>query len=149
MGKYDCMCRYFYRWGDFLWLQMQAQGSELRLRGHSYHMTIQRTDAEREKGLSGSANLPQNEAMLFVFPRDGKWGMWMKDMTYPIDMVWLDSDKNVIYTVKNAEPSSYPKVFMPDKNARYVIELASGTIERTGITKGDTMSDPAGIPSGI
>jgi uncharacterized membrane protein (UPF0127 family) len=130
----------------FLGIRLQAQANELRLHGHSYHISIQRTDAEREKGLSGTASLAKNKAMLFVFPNDDKWRIWMKDMNYPIDIVWLDSDKNVIYVVKDAQPSSYPNtIFKSDKNARYVIELASGTIERTGISLGD----PAGIPSGV
>jgi uncharacterized membrane protein (UPF0127 family) len=130
----------------FLWWQ-QAQGqSQLRLDGHRYAVSIMRTDDELERGLSGTDNLPAGQAMLFAFPRDDKWAMWMKDMKYPIDMVWLSSDKLVVYTVKNAQPSSYPTTqFSPPVNARYVIELPSGTIEQTGIKIGD----PAGMPSGV
>ncbi len=120
--------------------------SMLKLGGATYHMTVRQTEAEREKGLSGSESLPAGQAMVFVFPRDSKWGIWMKDMNYPIDIIWLDSDRTVVHTVKNAQPSSYPDtIFTPDIDSRYVIELPSGTIERTGITKGD----PAGMPSGI
>jgi len=102
-----------------------------------------RTDAQLQKGLSGTKNLPADQAMVFDFPSDGQWGMWMKDMNYPIDMVWLNAKREVVYTVKNAQPSSYPKtIFKPTVAARYVIELPSGTIEKTGIKNGD----PAGLP---
>src|SRR3989344_1524744 len=48
------------------------------------------TDAERERGLGGRANVPYDYCMLFVFPREGKYGFWMKDMLVPVDIFWLD-----------------------------------------------------------
>lgn len=132
--------------GAFLWWKMADQQATLKLSGATYHMTVLRSDAELQKGLSGTKSLPDGEAMVFAFGRDNKWGIWMKDMNYPIDIVWLNADREVVYTVSDAQPSSYPKtIFTPDTESRYVIELPSGTIERTGITKGD----PAGMPSGI
>lgn len=130
----------------FLWWQMNNEQQVVRLHGNSYHMSVARTADERERGLSGTDSLPSDRAMVFVFPKDDKWAIWMKDMKYPIDIVWLNSDKVVVHMVKNAQPSSYPKTqFEPPQNTRYVIELPSGTIERTGISIGD----PAGMPSGI
>ena len=131
--------------GYLLW-QMNDQQQTMRLHGNTFHVTIVKDSDELQRGLSGTTNLPDGRGMLFVFPRDYTWAIWMKDMNYPIDIVWMDSNANVIYMVKNAQPSSYPKTqFTPDKNARYVIELPSGTIEKTGIQVGD----PAGLPSGI
>ncbi len=129
----------------FLWLQYSSS-QQLIIANHYYDVSIMRSDAEREKGLSGTENLPTDDAMLFVFPLDGKWGFWMKDMNYPIDIVWLNSDRQVVYVVKAAQPSSYPDtIFKPGKNSRYVIELASGTIERTGINIGDKATLPSGL----
>lgn len=128
----------------FLWLQY-SHSQQLTIANHHYAVSVMRTDAERQKGLSYTDDLPADQVMLFVFPSDGRWGMWMKDMNYSIDMVWLDDNKQVVYMAKDAQPSSYPTVFRPDKNSRYVIELASGTIERTGIS----ISDKATLPSGL
>lgn len=129
-----------------LWWQMNDQQQAIRLHGYTYHMTIMRTSDELQRGLSDTQGLASDHAMLFVFPSNDTWPIWMKDMNYPIDIVWLDSDRNVVYMAKDAKPSSYPDTqFKPDKNARYVIELSSGTIERTGIKIGD----PAGLPSGV
>jgi uncharacterized membrane protein (UPF0127 family) len=129
----------------WLWWQMTVDESTLRLNGASYHVSVMRTETELEQGLSGTNSLGKDQAMVFVFPRDDKWGMWMKDMKYPIDMVWLNNDKQVVYTVKNAQPASYPNTFKPSTISRYVIELPSGTIDQTGIKIGD----PAGLPSGV
>lgn len=134
-----------------LFWKLNYDQQTLRLHGHTYRITVLRTEDELQRGLSGTANLPADRAMVFVFPREDKWSIWMKDMNYAIDIVWLDSAKKVVYLEKNVQPSTYnkkepakSKLFKPDKVARYVIELASGTIERTGIAIGD----PAGLPSG-
>lgn len=127
-----------------LW-QMNAQGQAIGLHHQTFYAKVLRTEAELKNGLSGTDNLPADQAMLFVFPRADKWGIWMKDMNYPIDVVWLNEDRVVTYMVKNFQPSSYPETKRPDQPARYVIELPSGTIDRTGIVIGD----PAGLPSGI
>lgn len=131
--------------GTVLWWQMDQDGSLLRLDGQSYHITVMRTDDELQKGLSGTDSLPAGQAMVFAFARDDTWAMWMKDMKYPIDMVWLNDDKEVVYSVKNAQPSSYPKRFQPNVAARYVIELPSGTIDKTDIRNGDAAGLPAGV----
>lgn len=128
-----------------LWWKISDDANSLRLHGHRYSLTVLDDANEREKGLSGTESLATDRAVLFVFPHESKWGIWMKDMKYPIDIVWLDTEKRVIHLEKNVQPSSYPKVFEPTTPARYVIELAHGTIERTGITRGD----PAGLPAGV
>lgn len=101
----------------------------------AFQATVLRTEDERQKGLSGTNSLAATAAVLFVFPSDGKWGIWMKDMKYPIDIVWLDSDKQVIHMVKRASPDSYPDTtYVPPKNARYIVELPAGTVQSKSIT---------------
>ena len=132
--------------GTVLWWQMQQDQSLLRIGGQRFHTTVMRTDQQLEEGLSDTDSLPTDEAMVFVFKADGKWPMWMKDMSYPIDILWLNSGKQVVHIVKNAQPSSYPKTeFIPDSPSRYVIEIASGMVDGTGVKIGD----PVGLPSGI
>ena len=94
------------------------------------------SEHERERGLSGTAPLGEAEAMLFVFPSDDTWGIWMKDMKYPIDIAWLDSEKVVRHLVENASPASYPTIFRPGKDVRYVLEMKAGTAKHKSITIG-------------
>lgn len=98
---------------------------------------VVKSDPERTKGLSGRSGLGPDEAMLFVFDSDSKWSIWMKDMRFPIDIVWLDKDKKVVHIVKNVPPESYPyESFAPMENARYVVEFAAGTVHKKTITIG-------------
>ncbi len=128
-----------------LWLQINRDESSLVIADQHYHATVLRTEAELQKGLSGTKSLPDDQAMLFVFPYSNQWSIWMKDMNYPIDIVWLDARSQVVHTVKNAQPSSYPERFTPGVSARYVIELSSGTVERIGIENGDSVRLPSGV----
>jgi uncharacterized membrane protein (UPF0127 family) len=62
----------------------------------------------------------------------------MKDMLVSIDIVWLDSQQKVVHIVKEASPElSTSKTFTPSEDARYVIELQAGAIQRSGIKIGD------------
>jgi uncharacterized membrane protein (UPF0127 family) len=102
-----------------------------------YTTRVASNEADRQKGLSGTYSLGDDQAMLFVYESEGKWGIWMKDMNYPIDIVWLDKDKKVIYIVKNADPSSYPyETFTPKENAKYVVELKAGSVGKKAISIG-------------
>jgi uncharacterized membrane protein (UPF0127 family) len=110
------------------------QHTTLRLGDGVFKARVAKTDAEREKGLSGTAKLRDDQAMLFVFGSDGKWSIWMKDMSYPIDIVWLNKDKKVVHIVKNAPPESYPyESFVSKEDARYVVELPAGTADKKRI----------------
>lgn len=94
------------------------------------------TASKRERGLSGRAHLEPRQAMLFVFPEDGKWAIWMKNMRFAIDVVWLDANKKVVDIEHGVPPSSYPKNFAPDRPARYILELAEGTASAKNIRIG-------------
>ena len=58
-------------------------------------------------------------------------------MKYDIDIIWLDENKKVIDIKQNAEVSSYPEVFCPKSDSRYVLELENGSTNRFNIKLGD------------
>jgi uncharacterized membrane protein (UPF0127 family) len=91
-------------------------------------------DQSRQQGLSGTDSIANNEALVMAFPADDRYGIWMKDMNYPIDIVWLDSNKRVIDLVKNVSPDeSTTVVHKPKSPARYVVELKAGTVNNKAI----------------
>lgn len=101
------------------------------------------TDATRMKGLSGTSSLGESGGMLFVFDTPGRWGMWMKDMKYNLDIVWMDSNKKIVYIVRDIAPETYPKVFLPDTDAQYVLELPAGFTEKNRVSLGEVVGFPA------
>lgn len=95
--------------------------------------------ADRERGLSGRASLKPGHGMLFVFDAEGEWGIWMKDMNFPIDIIWANSDGRIVSVVSNASPDSYPTVFKPAVAARYVLEVPAGYAAQNNILEGERL----------
>ena len=95
------------------------------------------TVQSRAQGLSGRAGLAEGEGMLFVFPQDGKYGFWMKDMRFSIDILWLAADGKIVYIAENVSPDSFPQSFESDVPARYVLELPAGYTALHSIAVGD------------
>jgi len=94
-------------------------------------------DYERAKGLGGVEKLDPDSALLMVFPSEGRWGIVMRDMKIPIDVIWLDKDKKVVSIVKNFEPGD-SATREPVVPAKYVIELPAGTVDSKSINKNET-----------
>lgn len=86
------------------------------------------TEEKRGLGLSGRPALPADRGLLFVFDQPGKYGFWMKDMNFPIDIVWLDAEKKIIGTTKNLSPDSYPQTFFPPQDISYALEINTGIL---------------------
>lgn len=119
-----------------LWSQMQPRIT-LKIGDGIFTAKLATTDVDRQTGLSGTSQLSANQALILVFDTDDSWSIWMKGMNYPLDIVWLNQQKQVVYIVKNAQPDSYPNSsFEPSKPARYVIELAAGTVDNKAIQVG-------------
>ena len=112
----------------------------------SFVVELAVTPAERNLGLSGHPPLADNEGMLFVFENEAKWTFWMKEMLFPLDMLWIDARCTVVDITENApkpEPGQalqdLPRYF-PQTLAQYVLEVNAGTAQRTGISIGDQVA---------
>lgn len=108
--------------------------------GESFTLLVTKSESERAIGLSAIDKLPKNYGMLFkVYPGSG---IWMKDMKYPIDIIWVDSENQISYLVDSAQPSSYPEIIYKNPsqssaNDAYIIEINSGEIKRLQLKLGD------------
>jgi uncharacterized membrane protein (UPF0127 family) len=111
--------------------------TEVRLGSGVFSTQLASTDAARVQGLSGVDHLDANGGLLMVFQSDSQWGIWMKDMKVPLDIVWMNNEKKVIYIVTDASPDlGTSKIFKPQEAARYVLEVPSGTVKSAGIQIG-------------
>jgi hypothetical protein len=102
------------------------------------------TNAEREQGLSGRASLAEDAGMWFVFEEDGKHSIWMPDMNFAIDIVWVNSDFKVIEIAKGVSPEpgvprSQLKRYVSQSPARYVLEISAGTAATHKLGAGDSL----------
>ena len=95
---------------------------------------------ERAKGLSGQKTLKNNEGLLFVYEDLEHPSIWMKDMNFAIDIIWLSESKKIIDYKKNVSPSTYPESFKPKKPAKYVLEVNAGFIEKNELKIDDKLN---------
>ena len=98
------------------------------------------TPALQEKGLGGRDSIAPDEAMLFVFGVSAPYGFWMKDMSFPIDIFWLDQAGRIIFIEADALPSSYPEIFTPPSPAQYVLETRADFARENNLKIGDEIS---------
>lgn len=96
-------------------------------------------NSQRAQGLMWRKSMPENEGMLFIFPEDADQAFWMKNTIMPLDIIFINSDKEIVKIYKNAVP--YSEKSMPsEKKAMYVVETVAGFCDKNGISEGDKIS---------
>lgn len=91
------------------------------------------SEDKRIQGLSNRESIHEDQGMLFLFPEAGHHGIWMKDMKFSIDIIWLDEKFQVVDFIEDVRPESYPHIFKPKKPAKYVLETNSGFVKMNGV----------------
>ena len=100
------------------------------------------TESLRVRGLMFQDELSYHEGMLFVFDEPGTRSMWMKNMQFPLDILWFDENGNIVSIEKNVPPCITPLEVMSCKsvgvsadNAQYVLELTAGYVDKYEVTE--------------
>lgn len=111
--------------------------SAVIINNHEIPVTIANDDTARQIGLSHSLNLSTGTGKLFIFDKEGKYGFWMKDMNYPIDIVWISSSMKVVAVSANITPETYPKIFYPPSAVQFVLEINANESKKFNIKEGE------------
>ncbi len=120
----------------------RSQWQQIKIGGTEVKVELADTLIKRYRGLSGRKFLPQEQGMLFVFPKPEYYGFVMRGMKFPLDFVWLDENKKVVEITTNIYPSTYPRVFKPSRPIQYVLEVNAGWAEKNNIQPGLTATLP-------
>lgn len=110
----------------------------ITLNNQRFDITLAQTEVERAQGLSGAEYLAPNTGKFFVFEKPSMHGFWMKDMNYAIDIIWFDGDMKIVGISQNTTPETYPKVFYPNQNALYTLEIVAGEAEKLNLGFGQS-----------
>jgi hypothetical protein len=114
-----------------------VEGDHVVIDGTYINVELAQTDMQRAQGLSGHKPLASNEGMLFFFAQPGQYGFWMKDMLFPIDIMWISADKKIVHIEHDLSPETYPQVFTPKEQAQYVLEVSAGLTDKNKWREGD------------
>ena len=97
------------------------------------------TNQQLQDGLQYRKSLEQGHGMLFVFEKPVEVKFWMKNTLIPLDMIWMDKDKKVLFIKKNAPPclEEICPSYGPDQAAHYVLEVNAGFASAYNVEVGD------------
>lgn len=108
----------------------------LKIGDAQVRVDIALTPPEKFRGLSARESLGEDEGMLFVFGAPQRYSFWMKNIKFPLDIVWIDENKKVVDVTYDARPESYPLYFEPRYPSQYVLEVPSGWAMKHGVESG-------------
>lgn len=99
------------------------------------------TPAKRELGLMFRNGMANDSGMLFVFEQEGLPSFWMKNMKFPLDIIWIDNNKRIVDITENAQPCTQhcPNI-IPKITVRYALELNSGFVATNRLKVGDAVN---------
>ena len=108
--------------------------------GVKFNLDIARTQSQQEKGLAIYNSLPKNKGMLFPFPKPDYYAFWMKDMKFPIDIIYIRQSRIVTIfsdVLNPASPSAPLPILRPNAPSDTVLEINAGLSNKYGFKKGD------------
>lgn len=102
----------------------ESVGERVWIDNEMYVLESADTEALRQKGLGGRGTLCETCGMLFVFDRPDRYAFWMKDMRFPLTVIWLAGEQ-VVFIARDVAPD-FPGVISPPVPADRVIEINAG-----------------------
>lgn len=107
--------------------------------GTTVSVEIADSQAEQVQGLSGHEPLAKNEGMFFVFPQKEIQGFWMKDMLFPIDIIWIDGDM-VAGSQQDAQlEDPVHTIYYSPVPVDRVLEVSAGFVAQNQVKVGDVL----------
>jgi len=120
---------------------LSGEKKAVYLKGKRFLVEVARTKQEQINGLMFIRGLPLDAGMLFVYEDEGRRSFYMKNTYIPLDIIWLNKEKKVVFIKKNAEAEKsgiYEEVY-PEEKAMYVLEVNAGVSDEIGLEAGDDL----------
>lgn len=109
---------------------------------HAFSLIVAKEAKDVEIGLSNKTSLPQDQGMLFVFTKEDIYPFWMRDMKFPLDIIFIKDDK-IVTIVQDAQPPAQPldnvPLYKPSSPVNKVLEINAGLSKKYDIKEGDVV----------
>ncbi len=109
--------------------------------GKCIQAEIADSDESRRKGLMFREKLPQDAGMLFVFEREVRASFWLKNVKFPLDIIWIDKNKTIVGINAGCLPcqENCPSI-VSEFPVRYVLEVNAGWVKANRIQINDRVN---------
>ncbi len=122
-----------------------GSSATVKINNKTYKLIVAKTTQDQIKGLSGKESLAKDTGMLFVFKDKGIYPFWMKNMKFPIDIIFIND--NIITDIFENSPTPTPgqtdadlPKYKPSQDINYVLELNANEVTSQAIKKGDKIT---------
>ena len=117
---------------------IQGKPKKVCINDNCFEVEIADTPEKSSKGLMNRENLPEKSGMLFVYDKEAIHSFWVKNTLIPLDIIWVNENKEIIYIEKNAQPCKADPClkYSPDQKSKYVLEINGGLSEKLNINVG-------------
>ena len=109
--------------------------------GEEFSVEVADTLKKRSLGLGKRTSLKKGWGMLFVFEKRKPHRFWMKDMQFPLDIIWLDNHR-IVHIIHNAKPANSrdeTEVMTSPVPVNFVLEIAAGRAAKLRLKTGQRM----------
>ncbi len=107
-----------------------------------FELKVAESQKEKEIGLSATKSLQENQGMIFMFDKPDYYPFWMKNMTIPIDIIYINNDK-IVTIIDNALPPKNQDekltIYTPLEASNRVLEIKAGLSKTYNFKKGDNV----------
>ena len=119
--------------------QPEKKWGRVCFKENCFDVQLAQNSLEKTKGLMFQKSLEQNKGMLFLFDKEAKYSFWMKNTLIPLDIIWINKDNKVVFISENNQPCKwyYCSSIKPTAEAKYVLELNSGIVQKIGLKLAD------------
>ena len=128
--------------GGSLSLPGFGKSTKAVIKDQTFSLTVAATEKEKEVGLSGKKSLAKNAGMLFPYTTKTTPTFWMRNMEFPIDILFI-SDGKIVTLYKNVKPpisEQNLQLYSPSTPVDNVIEINAGLSDQYGFKEGDPVT---------
>jgi uncharacterized protein len=122
----------------YAYYQLNPLTTIVRIGNVSYKTEVAVTNSEKERGLGGRNQLVEGHAMIFPYDHKEQYSFWMKDMRFPIDIIWIEDTAivDIAHNVPIPDGASLPS-YSPRTPVNKVLEIPAGDAKKYGFAPGD------------
>lgn len=116
---------------------LSKQSTKILVNDKTFIVKVAKSEKDKQVGLSKTKVIAENQGMLFVFDDADYHSFWMKDMNFPIDIIYIRDDK-VTTVIENAKPETNEQdleIYQPDEASDKVLEINAGVAKKYNIKK--------------
>jgi len=124
-----------------MFVLINSKTEKVCINNHCFDVELVQTQEQRNRGLMYRESLGENQGMLFVFDEEKEQSIWMKNMLIPLDIIWINNDKEIVHIEKNVQPCTEEDCgsIRPNKKAKYVLEINAGQANKASFEIGNKL----------